>query len=320
MKIDNLYNLKSFTKFCDSHKAKGFTDAASGIVLSRQLEMIDPTIFEVKYPSLAFMNTGIEANNTGGVAEQITSLRKRGQGSFAVAGDASDNRGVITRAREKSYINVTEGSAHSKWTDTDIQRAKEANENLPADFISTANEIYQREIDETGLVGRFGTEGLLNHSSFTAAAASDTIANLLAVSAQSVYDEIAAWINAQWNAVNNIPEYMADTVVMPISIMNTISSAILNSAAGEASILTALKRNFPGVKFVSSFRAESVSSTKRAAVFSSNRQAMVMRIPQPLTVSEIIKVSGFDYRVDYKYRVAGLDVLEPAGGIIRTTL
>ena len=47
---------------------------------------------------------------------------------------------------------------------------------------------------------------------------------------------------------------------------------------------------------------------------------MKMRIPVPLTVGEIVKMSSFDFRVDSKYRIAGLDILEDSGGRILTGL
>ena len=47
---------------------------------------------------------------------------------------------------------------------------------------------------------------------------------------------------------------------------------------------------------------------------------MIMRIPQPLTIGEIIKVGSFDFHVDSKYRIAGLDVLENTAGRLLTGL
>ena len=41
-----LYNLDSFEDLTKSHEAKGFKDSAGGIVLARNLEYIDPEIFE----------------------------------------------------------------------------------------------------------------------------------------------------------------------------------------------------------------------------------------------------------------------------------
>ena len=54
--------------------------------------------------------------------------------------------------------------------------------------------------------------------------------------------------------------------------------------------------------------------------YSNNPEVMQMRIPVPLTISEIVKVSGFDYRVDSKYSIGGLDILESTGGYILTGL
>jgi hypothetical protein len=47
---------------------------------------------------------------------------------------------------------------------------------------------------------------------------------------------------------------------------------------------------------------------------------MVMRIPQPLTIGEIVRRGSFNHAVDYKYRIAGLDVLEDSAARILTGL
>ena len=63
MKVKNLINMAMAEAFTAS--AKGFNDSAAGTVLGRQLERVDPKIFEKKYPALTFMNSGITIDNTG---------------------------------------------------------------------------------------------------------------------------------------------------------------------------------------------------------------------------------------------------------------
>jgi hypothetical protein len=316
MKIGNLYNLDSFQGFQDSITTSGFADSFAGTVLARNLTAVDPKIFEKKYPELAFVNSGIQADNSGGYSAQIQSLRIQALGGFRNAGDAADNKGKISLAGEDSFIKVTERQAESKWTDSEIKQAELQNINLPQRYIQHHNAIYLREVDEIGLTGgQLGNPGLLNFG--FAATSSNAIGTLTPI---QMYEVIADLIIDQRNTVNNTPEYSANRVIMPVDVMNTLSVTILNTAAGSATVMRALQDNFPDVQFLASFRAGDVGGASATVAYSNSDEAMKMRIPLALTIGEIVKLGSFNFHVDSKYRVAGLDVLETTAGRIVTGL
>jgi len=317
MKLGNLYDLASFEAFCDSASQRGFTDAYAGTVLARNLTAIDPRVFEKKYPELALINSGVEADNSGGYARRIQSLRLQDLGGFTTSGDASDNKGKISLAGEDSFLRVVERESHSKWTDSEIREAELQGINLPQRYVQAHNRIYMREVDQIGLVGGIGNEGLLNYSGFTADSAGGAIGTLTAV---EKYEAFADGITTQRNAVNNTPEYSVNRVITSVEVLNDLAATILDTAAGSMSVLAALRANFPDVTFMSSFRAGSVGGASATVFYSNNTEVMKMRIPQPLTIGEIIKLGSFDFQVDSKYRIAGLDVLEDTGGYILTGL
>ncbi len=322
MKIGNLYDLASFQRFLDSGKKPGFADAYAGSVLARNLTAIDPQIFEKKYPELAFVNSGIVSDNSGGAARLIQSLRKRETGGFTTSGDSSGNKGKISLAGEDSTLAVVIRESHSEWSETEVAEAAQQNINLVSDYITAHTRIYLRDVDQIGYLGipdKSTSTGLLNHAGFTSGAATGAIATL---SAQQMYDDIADLITSQHNAVNNTPEYMANRVDMPIYVLNTLNVTMLNTAASPSSVLKALQGNFPGVEFRGTFRADDAggAGVSHTVAYSTNNEVMKMRIPSPLTVGEIIKVTSFDHRVDSMYRIAGLDVLEDTGGYILTGL
>lgn len=320
MKIGQLYNLDSFKAFMDSGKKAGFADAYAGTVLARNLTAIDPRLFEKKFPELTFVNSGVQVDNSGGYARRIQSLRVLDVGGFTTSGDASGNKGRISLNAEDSFLKVVVREADSVWTDDEIKEAELQNINLVQRYVQAHNSAYMREIDQIGLLGGVAGigKGLLNHTGFTASSSSGAIGTL---TSQQMYDAIASLITDQFNAVNNTPEYMADRVIMPVNVMNRLNVAILNSAAGSSTVLRALQDNFGGVQFLASFRAGNTGAGISATVaFSTNEEVMKMRIPVPLTIGEIIKQGSFDYKVDSKYRIAGLDVLENAGGRILTGL
>jgi len=317
MKLGNLYDLASFEAFCDSASKRGFTDAYAGNVLARNLTAIDPRIFEKKYPELALINSGIEADNSGGYARRIQSLRLQDLGGFTTSGDASDNKGKISLAGEDSFLKVVERESHSKWTDSEIREAELQGINLPQRYVQAHNRIYMREVDQIGLVGGIGNEGLLNYSGFDSDSAGGAISTLTAV---EKYEAFADLITTQRNAVNNTPEYSANRIITSTEVLNDLAASILDTAAGSSSVLAALRANFPDVVFMSSFRAGNVGGASATVAYSNNTEVMKMRIPQPLTIGEIIKLGSFDFQVDSKYRIAGLDVLEDTGGFILTGL
>lgn len=311
MLLKHLYNLPSFDRFLASGGKAGFTDSDGGIVLARNLTAVDPKIFEKKFPELTFVNSGIQVDNSGGYARRIQSLRVVDSGDFADAGDEADNKGKISLRAEDNFIKVFVKEAHSIWSDDDIKEADLQNINLVQKYMAAHTKKYNQKVDTIGLIGHNTQTGLLNNASFGSTAATAPIAT---ATAQELYDDISGLIRAQWDGVFNTPEYMANRVMMPTDVFNKIQATILNTAAGSSSVLKALQDNHPGVQFVASAKADSVGGTSKTCAFSNNEEAMKMRIPVPLTIGEIIKIGSFDFKVDSKFRIAGLDVLEATAG------
>jgi hypothetical protein len=308
MKLGNLYNLDSFDRLLG--QKSGFADSAAGVILARNLTAIDPKIFEKKYPELTFVNSGIQADNSGGYARRIQSLRLIEQGTFKDASDAASNKGKISLSAEDSFLKVFVKDAHSIWTNDEVEEANLQNINLPQNYMAAHTKIYNQMVDTIGYLGHNGQAGLLT-ASFTSTAATAPIAT---ATAQELYDDIAGTITAQWNGVYNTPEYMANKFVMPTDVFNKIAATMLNTANGSSTVLKALKDNFPGVDFTATAKADNVGGSSVSCAYSNNAEAMKMRIPVPLTIGEIIKINSFDHRVDSKFRIAGLDILESTAG------
>lgn len=325
MKLSQLYNLPSFDAFTASGNRAGFQDSAPGVILARNLTAVDPTIFEKKFPELALVNSGIQVDNTGGYARIIQSLRTLDQGDFAINTDYDDNKGKISMTAETGTIKVFPHAGHSIWSDDEVKEADLQGINLPSQYVGGHNRLYLRKIDEIGLVGIGAgatSFGLLNSTAFTGTAASGLITSMTAI---QMYSAFADLLNAQFSAVNNTPEYKANRVIMPTRVMNVIQTKMLDTASSTKSVLQALKDNFPGVEFMSSFRGDTTANggnlaTSSTVVYSNNGEAMKLRVPVPLEIGEIVKPSSFEFRVDSKFRIAGLDILEGTAGYRLTGL
>ncbi len=145
------------------------------------------------------------------------------------------------------------------------------------------------------------------------------------LNAQQKYDSIKALIIAQNDAVNNTPEYRANRVIMPVRVYNDLRSTVYDSAASTSNVLQALKDNFPEIEFLATFRADTVANggslvNSATVAYNNSEESMVMRIPQPLEIGEIVKISSFNYHVESRARVGGLDILETTTGYILTGL
>tara|TARA_R110000824_G_scaffold91480_2_gene222631 strand:+ start:843 stop:1793 length:951 start_codon:yes stop_codon:yes gene_type:complete len=310
-----LYNLNSFQTLFDTKeedlKNNSVFDSAGGLILGRNLVAVDPDVLTLETPDNTFLSTGITISNVGGYANKIEKLRRHAQGKMTSARDNTTGKGDISLAMKQGEIFVDELGGESSWTTSQIEQASMQGINLVSDLISAQNQVYLKTIDAIGYVGGFGNEGLLNYSGFQNTTSATTA---ILSTGEALYTEFAKLINLQRAAVNNIPSYSTNTVVMPIEVLNECNKKFLNSTGSMATVLTALKTNFPDVNFMSTFRA-----TKTIA-FNSSKQSMQMRIPLPLQIGEIIKRGSFSYANEILARVAGLDVNEDKAGYYLTGL
>lgn len=311
MILENIYDVNAMDRFLDSCNKQKFKDASTGILLSRDLTKVDPTIFEKKYPENVFLNSGFTADNTGGYATAIESLRISGQGGFKDATDPDEDKGTISLSGETSLIAVAQRGTRTKWTDTEVQRALLGGYSITSRYMETVDMKYKQELDTAGLVGlRAGQTGVLNYSGVTPIDLGSTqIGDGTAI---QDYNIIANFINTQRGAVYNTPEYMGNILYVPVTVYNHLQKTILAPDAGNGSVLYALQQNFPEISIVATFRAENVGGVRVMSLVSNNPQVMKFRVPVPLKSSPITQL-GFEFFTDYAYHLAGIDVLETAG-------
>lgn len=332
MKLESMYNLKSLDVFADNIKGhvnqKKFTDSLGGLVLSENLTKTDPRLLEKKYPGLVFVNSGVDFENSGGYASRIESLRVVDQGDFVLSEDRNQNKAQIKIKAEKSFLDIEELGAGTNWTDTDVNVASMQGINLVSKLMEAINKVYLRKLDAIGLVGLevtngvTGSKGLLNSSDFTATASGSLIS---ALTSQEKYDAIADLITDQSDAVSNTDEYRANKVIMATRVYNDLKKTSLDTSASTDSVLAALKKNFTDIEFVATYRADTIANggslaSSATVAYNTSNESMLFRLPKPLDISETIKTTGFTSSVEARFRVGGLDVLEPSTGRILTGL
>lgn len=328
LNINTLYNFTSF-KNAQTALETNFKDNEAGTILARNLEVVDPTIFKQEYSGLTFLQSGIQINNIGGWSEFVTKIKRKIVGDFTDGDDTTNGTGKISVAAEKDTIPVFPKEAFSAWADDEVKQAQLENRNLVSELIEGHNEVYNRNIDEIGYVGQFfrdgtsKTEGLLNFSGFTSTAAAS---NVEALTAEAAYNAIKDLIVRRRTAAKGNAVLMPTNVVFPTRVWEYINGTIINTAGTSLSILETLESKYPNITFGATDKAESTGNggqflaNSATVCYSNNNRALVMRIPMTLEIGEIIKPSSFKFRVDTRYRIAGLDVIENDAGEILTGL
>lgn len=315
MKLSQLISIDHLKKH--SEATEKFTDS-SGVLLGRHLTQIDPKVFTKQYPANVFLNSGLAIDNSGGYADTIKKIRVSGEGDFIPATSRDKSKGRITVSGEVDEMGAYEFGAFIDYTKQEIEKAKLGRYNLVERLFGISNLKYHQKIDEILATGFEKNEGLLNYSGFTKDTSGTPVAGNTGV---QNYNFISKLINDQANEVNNVESYKADKVIMPIDVMNVITSQVYSStnASGET-VLQMLKRNFPSISFLTSFRCKNVGGTSVIVAYSTNSEAMVNRIPVPLVIGDTVREGSFGYKADMHYRIGGLDVADNSAGRILTGL
>jgi hypothetical protein len=304
MFLADKFNLDSFNALVTTPIEQNDT----GILLQRHLTAVNPKILEKKYPKLVFDTLNLHIDNTGGYAQYLQSLRTDVQGGYADKGDAS---GKVSITLEDNLMPVRLRETLVRWDHDKVQEAKIGNFNIVDKQFAGVLQVYNQEIDTVAIVGLdTNKRGLSNNQHYPTEAAGSFYLTLTAV---QQYDLIADFITQQHNGVNNTPEYSANICLLPTLIFNSAQRRILNEF-NNGTVMHVLKQNFPTVTFL-----HTAKLITEMVIFSSDESAVAFRIPVPMEFSPIL-VEHFDFSTKSKYRIGGIDVLEPASGQIVTAL
>lgn len=309
--LDKLYDLKSFDSAKEYFKN---SDSAGGVILARNLEHISTEVFKQRIAGLSLLtSSGLEVNNEGGYAKNITKLKESVQGDFRDAGDNTNTSGKISIGVEDDTIPVFFKDAASEWSDIDLERAALENRNLVASFIAGHDQKYKEQIDTIGYLGNgTKTKGLLNFAGFSSTAAAKTFS---ASTAEEMYATVKDAINTQRSAVLNDEIFSCNKVAMHPASYNILNGTFINTAGGLTTVAQAIQTTL-NVEFVLTSKAL-IGGVYRFVAYSSNRQAAQIRIPVALRISNQF-TQGFKHSIESMFGVAGVDVLENGAGYIVT--
>ena len=313
-KLGQIYNLDSFDSAKNYFKS---LDSNGGTVLARNLEHISSEVFEQRIAGLSFLTaSGIVINNEGGYAKAITKLKSNIQGDFKDAGDNTNGKGKISMGVEDDTMPVFMKEAVSDWSETELNRASLENRNLVSEYLRGHDQKYKEQIDRIGYLGIDGkSKGLLNNTLFASSGATGVFSTL---TAQGMFDEVATLVQDQRTAVLNDEMFSADKVAVHPATYNILSKTYVNTAGSLTTVREALERTL-NVTFVITSKCD-IAGVKRIVAYSSQRQAIQMRIPIALKISNQFMIGGFRYGIESNFSIAGCDLLESLGGKILTAV
>jgi hypothetical protein len=327
--IESLINLDSIDKsiavFADGGKEElkegGKFSDSGGIMLARNLEKIDPSVIVQKRAGRVLLNTGITVDNSGGIHDFVSSLKRSAQGEFVDLGGNSDQDGKISMSMTKTSGSLNLGkTSHSEWSNIELLKAQASNINLPSNYMQETVNIYMNTLDDYGLFGVKDDAGTVQNAGLFDQYAVDGAYTLGAINFTTqtgleIYTALSGVINRRLNLFSGNDELGRMAFLLPLSVLNGLSSAQHSPTSASISVLDMLKASFSTVEFYGTSKTENVGGVKKACLYSIDPSVSQFRITKPLEFSATFQ-ECFKYKFESQFFTAGLEVLEVEGGAV----
>lgn len=150
-------------------------DSKLASVLSRQLETVKKTVYEIQYPALKARDLVPVSHEADPATESIVYSEWDKFGMASIIGNYADDLpmvGVLAEQFTQRVLSLGDGYQYSVM---DIRRAVKAGVPLTTRFAAVAREMVERKIDDLTLFGhgQAGIKGALNHPNVTVVHAVD---------------------------------------------------------------------------------------------------------------------------------------------------
>ena len=304
LKIAQIVNLVSlFDSAKTIHKLTDGVGGVNGAISPQALTVIGKEIFQYMPPKATYLSLGLNIDNSGGVANFITSLRTRAEGEYKETGNKSDTHGVIGITGEESPIRVKGYMAGSSFSDIDIAQAKLEGRNLLGELYQAHGLKYFEKVDELGFKGLFDSDYDRKDSTKEWRDMTDT--ELLTFT-YNLLQEQREGKNAN---------FWADLLVVSPELETKLRTTDY-SGYKEGTIAQKIESTF-NIRVKSTYRASTAGTGDKEVMLAlcSARGSVSSRIPQPLKLSPTHK-RGFSNYFEGTFRCAGSDILDLSGGLI----
>jgi len=260
-------------------------DSGEGLIFARQLEYIESTLYETKYPMTKARDLFPVDYNVPSGAETFTYYMYDAQGSFDLITNYSDDFRAITATGKKTTGEIESFGGLIEYSIQDIRAAQMAGIPLNDFQFRAARRLWEERLDAVAFSGFAGSNlvGILNHPNIPTGSVPNGVSGT-ATFATKTPDEILKDLNSlvteTIDATNGVEA--PDTVVLPHAQYELINTTA-RSATSDTTILEFFLRNNEHITNVVSWYKLKGAGTAGADVMFSYRndaEAIQVVIPQ----------------------------------------
>lgn len=227
-------------------------DANEGLIFARQLEYIESTVYQQKYPALKARELfDIDYTVPSGASTYSYYMYDK-VGAFELISNYADDFSQVHVKGKKENANIEGFGAQVTYSIQDVRAASMAGVPLDAMQMMAARDAYEQRLDQVALTGDTAANiyGLLNHPNVPQAAVPNGAGGTPEWSTKTP-DEILADLNAMTSETidetNGVE--MPDTIVLPHAQYGLISTTA-RSSTSDTTILEYFLRNSTTVRRV----------------------------------------------------------------------
>lgn len=309
----------SFVKaFSDKNIKDADTVAVGGMYLSQQLQEIIPQILNQIYPDMPILKI-LAVDNSGALMQSLIQRVQSFSGEHQAKHETANTTGVISVNRTAREQLVFEYEGATEYSDTDLKRSMLLNENIDTAIIQGHNWSYQTLMDKIAFKGITlpngsatpVTDGLTSYSGIISSLYLTSTGVFSSLTGLQVYQQIAALYNKMVGEAGGSEELRPNKVILPplqYSLLRTTLMTGTSPVTGYVTVMEFLESQL-GIKCYASSRCKLASDTGTdlLIMLSATYDNVRLYIPQPLTFAPVT-IDGFKYKLNSKFRIAGVGV------------
>lgn len=296
-----------------------------GSYLEYQLTYVTPNILLRKFPEQPALEL-FSVSNEGAMEKVILQRMKNFSGKHTREHEnKTNNKGVITVAYTANGMRVEDFGATSNYKERDLLRAARLNDPLDASLMEAHDQSYKTTINDIAFLGMTDekgntlVEGLLNNSQVNSAISLNASYVFTSSSATGyvIYEDIAALWRAMCALAGGNSSLFPDTIVCSPRVLAKLltttygTGALGATAVNNIATVGQMIKSLLGIteirSCVQASNLDGSGTTDRLCMFKRSADEMILRIPRPLTFSEVYK-RGFSYEFESQFFVAGLNI------------
>jgi hypothetical protein len=265
----------------------------NGAVAPETARAVAREVFSYVPEDVTVFDTGISTDNTGGVANYISSIRETVNGEYQETGTSSNTKGIITVGGSSKPLKVVGYNAISNFSDFDVEQASAEGRSIRSllyqahsiKYFNKLDEVFYNSVDKQGFKVDNAKKDWKNSTD------------------EEISIEFREFLLAQLVGTNGA--YSANVLLMPKYHALRLHASD-HKESSDLSMWDRVKMFLMDYGYQAPKIVASDKLTDRITFLSNNQNASKIRIPRKLKFSKVHKI-GFQNSFEGMFRVAGLD-------------